>query len=93
MYVIPELRLNRFEDVRIPNAKDLYRKLGLRSVARPGTVGKDGDFTEPVNTDAVLSKQDSLTLGQIEAYRQYASSLNSVPVSDTSADSSADSDA
>ncbi len=82
MYVIPELRLNRFEDVRIPNSKDLYIKLGLRSVVRPGSVGQDGEFTEPVNTMSVMSKQDSLTLGQHELYRQYAESLKSVPTAD-----------
>lgn len=75
MYVIKELRLNRFKDVRIPSAKDLYQKLGLRAVSRPGNVGKDGAFEEPVNTGYMMSKQDSLTFGQLEMYRQYSESM------------------
>lgn len=76
MYVIPELRLNLYQDVRIPSAKDLYSKLGLRSVTHPGSVGSDGDFTDPVNVGQTMSKIDSLRLGEIEAYRQYADSVN-----------------
>lgn len=50
MYVIDDLRLNCFKDVRIPSNKDLYRQFGLRDVSRPGSVGSDGDFSEPVNS-------------------------------------------
>ena len=74
MYVISELRLNSFQDVRIPSAKDLYSKFGLRSVASPGSVGSDGNFTEPVNTEQTMSKLDGLRVGEIETYRQYAAS-------------------
>lgn len=70
MFVIEELRLNTFQDVRIPSAKDLYSKLGLRNVARAGSVGSDGEFTEPVNLS--LSKQDELTRGSVEFYRAYS---------------------
>lgn len=70
MYTIPELRLNCFQDVRIPSAKDLYSKLGLRNVSRPGSVGKDGEFTEPVNVQE--SKLDSLRSGEYAAYAAYA---------------------
>lgn len=70
MYIIDELRLNGFQDVCIPSAKDLYSKLGLRDVSRPGSVGKDGEFSEPVNIS--MSKQDELTRGSIECYRVYS---------------------
>lgn len=87
MYVIPELRLNTFQDVRIPSAKDLYSKLGLRELTHVGTVGSDGDFVEPINRTATMSKLDSLREGEIEAYRQYAASRNSAPADSASVDS------
>ena len=65
MYTIPELRLNLYQDVRIPSAKDLYEKLGMRSVASAGSVGKDGDFAEPVNvsTDKITDRERLRTGG------------------------------
>lgn len=87
MYVIPELRLNTFQDVRIPSAKDLYSKLGMRELTHVGTVGSDGEFVEPVNHAATMSKLDSLRVGEIEAYRQYAASKNSAPAESASSES------
>lgn len=87
MYVIPELRLNTLQDVRIPSAKDLYSKLGFREVTHPGTVGSDGEFAEPVNVNATMSKLDSLHIGEVEAYRQYAASRNSASADSASVDS------
>lgn len=75
MYVIPELRLNVFQDVRIPSAKDLYSKFGFRNVTHPGSVGSDGEFTEPVNTQE--SKLDSLRSGEYAAYAAYANAKDS----------------
>ena len=82
MYTIPELRLNLYQDVRIPSAKDLYEKLGMRSVASAGSVGKDGDFTEPVNVSA--DKITDLAIGQYELYKQYDAEMAAKSNSDAS---------
>ncbi len=47
-------------------AKDLYLKFGFRSVVSVGSVGKDGEFSEPVNLDALNSQLGSLASGQRE---------------------------
>lgn len=66
MYTIEKLRLNSFREVCIPSAKDLYLKFGFRSVVSAGSVGKDGEFSEPVNLDALNSQLGSLASGQRE---------------------------
>lgn len=72
MYIIKDLRLNRFDDVIIPSAKDLYSKFGYRNISRKGSVGKDGNFTVPVNRLDNMSEIDSLSFGQ----RLFDSSLS-----------------
>lgn len=64
MYTIPKLRLNCFREVCIPSAKDLYQKFGFRSVVSSGSVGKDGEFTEPCNRDAIIDNLGQLASGQ-----------------------------
>lgn len=72
MFIIKDLRLNRFDDVIIPSAKDLYSKFGFRNISRKGSVGKDGNFTVPVNRLDNMSEIDSLSYGQ----RLFDSSLS-----------------
>lgn len=73
MYTIEKLRLNNFKDVRIPSNKDLYSQFGMRDVPHAGSVGKDGEFTEPVNsigsTLSDLSRGPREFNDMYEAYR------------------------
>ena len=63
MYTIPELRLNAFELCSIPSPKELYQRIGFRSPqSSAGTVGKDGEFVEPINK--VASNLDAIRIGE-----------------------------
>lgn len=63
MYTIPELRLNSFELCSIPSPKELYHRIGFRSPqSSSGTVGKDGEFVEPINK--VASNLDAIRIGE-----------------------------
>ena len=63
MYTIPELRLNTFELCSIPSPKELYQRIGFRSPqSSAGSVGKDGDFVEPINK--VASNLDAIRIGE-----------------------------
>lgn len=75
MYVIPKLRLNVFADVRIPSNKDLYVQFGMRNVVRPGSVGADGSFAEPVNL--VGNKLSDLSRGESEFNQMYSAYVES----------------
>lgn len=63
MYVIEDLRLNGFKDVFIPTARQLYEKLGFSNPRAAGNVGKDGDFSEPVNLQNNADKLTAISLG------------------------------
>lgn len=69
MFTIEKLRLNNFKDVRIPSNKDLYSQFGMRDLAHAGSVGKDGDFTEPVNR--LGNTLSDLSRGQLEFNEMY----------------------
>lgn len=69
MFTIEKLRLNNFKDVRIPSNKDLYSQFGMRDLAHAGSVGKDGDFTEPVNR--LGNTLSDLSRGQREFNEMY----------------------
>lgn len=63
MYTIPELRLNQFELCSIPSPKELYHRIGLRSPqSYSGSVGKDGEFVEPINK--IASNLDAIRIGE-----------------------------
>lgn len=62
MYVIPELRLNDFELVQIPSAKDLFRRFGGTS---PKVGNSDSlNFAEPANGYDSLNKMDAMAQAQ-----------------------------
>jgi len=65
MYVIPELKLNKFKLVAIPKAKDLYARLGR--VGLPASSSYTGDETAEYSQ----RKTDQIREG-IEQYEQYA---------------------
>lgn len=65
MYIIPELKLNKFRLVAIPKAKDLYARLGRVGV--PSSNSYTGDET----AQYAQRKTDQIRDG-IEQYEQYA---------------------
>lgn len=74
MYIIKQLHLNDFRLCRIPSGKDLFRSFGLQA---PKLTGSSTDFDgEPCNL--VLSKLQSLELGQNEAVTGYLNHLDEV---------------
>lgn len=79
MYIIKPLHLNDFRICRIPSGKELFRSFGLQS---PNLSGSATDFDgEPCNL--VLSKLQSLELGQNEAVTGYLNHLDEVRKSQT----------
>lgn len=65
MYIIKELKLNKFRLVAIPKAKDLYARLGR--VGIPASSAYTGDEC----AEYVQRKTDQIRDG-IEQYEQYA---------------------
>lgn len=65
MYVIPELKLNKFQLVAIPKAKDLYARIGR--VGIPASNAYTGDES----VQYAQRKTDQIRDG-IEQYEQYA---------------------
>lgn len=65
MYVIPELKLNKFQLVAIPKAKVLYARIGR--VGLPASNAYTGDES----AQYVLRKTDQIRDG-IEQYEEYA---------------------
>ena len=65
MYIIPELKLNKFKLVAIPKAKDLYSRIGR--VGIPSSNAYTGDEA----AEYAQRKTDQIRDG-LEQYEQYA---------------------
>lgn len=63
MYVIKDLRLNDFQEVFIPSAKQLYERLGYSNPRSVGNVPSDGSFADAVNLQDNVDKLTAISLG------------------------------
>lgn len=87
MYIVEEMRTNKFVDCEIPSPKSLFEQYGYNRQAHAGDVGKDGEFAQPCNLGDNETRLDSLartgaTMYEAMSAARYASQTTATPASE-----------
>ena len=63
MFVIKDLRINRFKDVAIPRRRELYERLGGSIARYPSSTNDPKKFSFPVNRQDMMNTTEVLQTG------------------------------